>query len=1075
MAHPDKECMDKLKQAYLRHELIPFVGAGLSFPLAMPGWGTLIDDICDRFHYKGLIENREAISNLIKAYRYLDAVNEIKKAGVKEIDLKSAICGAIKREKTTAIDELPDNTYKDLAKMNCTKYLTTNYDNYLSDYVGKGSKDITHLYNEFINESNDPIYEGMVYNLHGDYTMPSTIVLSRESYDSLYKDNREYQKVLEHFRTKYIFLFIGVSLDDEYIHQVLEVSNEKFRARHFILLANVAEEKRIEMEDRYDVRILEYPVNNGDHTIGIREILDEIINVSNEIDKQEAHSQVSRGGNQGSIHQPQSMDGVKIKSLSFINDTSSFPSKDSAIYDKVKEIKKLQKNGQISQAIAEYNQIIQGSILAPFTAEDNKLVIKGLLYCYTLIRDYPSAAPLVEVAMKLPKCKVDVDLLSYIVDYHFNIGDFESAYKMANEWYEMNPSDPLLLSLKVYTETFCTEVPYEKVFVMLLTEDMELLVDTEDNNQCQFVYRLAGEIALRYKKYDDAVHLLRKAYEIDDNIFNIEDLGIATYFKAIETADDGITIKINAINLGELRKAVEYFEAGFARAKGNEQQGLHSRTAIPYLRSLFYLRKTMKFDQIYDQLIEYCSDDLYEIRRMKAINDIQLNKGSIDVLNTLNEMDKALISSEFYNMHGMTEHAIQALNPIVDKSFKDNEDIIIQFLGILLNAKVKDQFNEYFVKYCEYWRGSERMPVIQSYYHEVNCEYNEAEKSIQGIIDRDPSVMNYNILMAFYRRIGQVERIGEVYETILKDKPELVNQDPDSFYFTYHEYLMQTNNVERSYWLYSNKVISMVGSDVKKFIEVDLKIRLNDFSGLIKSTLDIYEKYRDYGETIYAYYASVAYLHYNDFEKSRYYLNLYKANGHVDHLSNSLVQKIEKKLDVLQNRTEVNGDGKANHIKYIACTAMSRTIEIRIPKNESIVIDAPALYALFNLGKKGWLEDKPEVFITFSTIEQLHNVYCYCGDELIFEIIEHLRSAENVHITSPSMESIMYTRKTFSYLVQDFYDSLNLVIQKGNPFVTAYCLPFGFQDGLPVMLPEGVKTIKVVNNGIQIYTGDPGN
>jgi len=227
------------------------VGAGLSVPLAMPGWGTLINEICERFDYEGLTRHKDEIFKLISEYRYLDAVDEMLKAGIREEDLKDSICGAIFRKRQMDSDELPDNIYKDLAKMNCTKYLTTNYDNYLSDYVGKGPSDIKHLYKEFINELDNPIYEGAVYNLHGDYTKPSTIVLSRKSYASLYQDSVEFKTLLEHFRERYVLLFIGVSLDDEYIQQVLEVKNKKLKAEHFILIANISEDQRLEMEKRY--------------------------------------------------------------------------------------------------------------------------------------------------------------------------------------------------------------------------------------------------------------------------------------------------------------------------------------------------------------------------------------------------------------------------------------------------------------------------------------------------------------------------------------------------------------------------------------------------------------------------------------------------------------------------------------------------------------------------------------------------------------------------------------------------------------------------------------------------------
>jgi hypothetical protein len=60
---------------------------------------------------------------------------------------------------------------------------------------------------------------------------------------------------------------------------------------------------------------------------------------------------------------------------------------------------------------------------------------------------------------------------------------------------------------------------------------------------------------------------------------------------------------------------------------------------------------------------------------------------------------------------------------------------------------------------------------------------------------------------------------------------------------------------------------------------------------------------------------------------------------------------------------------QVNHIKDIALKAMSKTPKIRIPKNEPVVIDTPALYALFNIGEENRLKDNLEVFITFTAIE----------------------------------------------------------------------------------------------------------
>ena len=1058
--------MQQLKKAYRERRLVPFVGAGLSFPLEMPGWGTLIDDVCNEFDYELLVEKKEEIKNLIDNYRYLDAVDEMVETGILEDDLKTAICSAIHRKKKNGVGELPDNIYKDLAKINCPVYLTTNYDNYLSDYVGKGPSEITHLFSEFINELHNPIYEAAVYNLHGDYTKPSTIVLSRESYNQLYVESNEFKKVLNYFREHYVLVFIGVSLDDEYIQEVLKVGKGKFRARHYILLANISNEKRRELEKEYDVRVIKYSAESGDHTTGIRDILNEIIYIS---DEEEMSNFITAKKSDDYIP---SMNYRKHERLPLINEVHSAHLKDSKIYAEVQEIKKLQESGQVDEAISKYNQIFQRSVFEPLSMEELALVIKGLLYNYILIRDYHSAKSLIETTYKLPKSRENVDLLSNIVDFYFNSRDFETAYKITKEWYDLYPTDPILYGLKIYTETANDQITYESAIAKLVTDEREIVIETEDDHEKQFIFRLVGELALHHKQYDDAVSLLRKAYEIDDNIFNIEDLGIATYFKAIEKADDGIKIKTSDINLAELNKAVEYFEAGFARAKGNLRRGVFSRVAVPYLRSLFYLGKTLEFDQTYDQLVEYCEDDIAEIRRMKAMSDIQLNKLNLDTVNTLNEIDKALILTEYYNIRKMYEHALAEIKPVADKYFETKEEVVLQLLFTYFNAKQKHQYNEYFEEYGIYWGTSERMPLVQSYYYEINEEYAKAEEVLKNLIKESPVIINYSLLISFYKRTGQNDRIGDVYESIMNGESNIVEQDPEGFYITYHQYLMETNNIEKAYWLFKQAMENIAGSDILKFMEVEIKMRLLDFTDVAEKSLDIFEKYQEYGEMIFAYYAAVGYLHYNNFEKSRYYLDVYKAKGHVDERSAQLVKQLEDKLDVLQKRKQPTKEGRTHLIREIAYRSISNSQIIRIPKNETVVIDTPALYVLFHLGKQELLTDNLKVHVTFTTIEQLQNAYCLSGDEVILKILDYIREKDIFEIKSPTIESEIYIRQNSRREFLDFYDSLNLSLQTCNPLVTAYHLPIGSQeDGKPVILPEGFKTIKILNGEIQIYTG----
>lgn len=1077
MCEIDKIHLRKLNNAYRKGQLVPFVGAGLSVPFGMPGWGTLIYDICNDFNYTISEERKNEINKYIENLQYLKAVEKMKQFGVSEEDLRFSICSAIQQKKKSKKDE-PDNIYKDLARMNCTKYLTTNYDNYLSDYIGVASYEITHLYDEFINELDDSIYHNMVYNLHGDYKRPSSIILSEDSYNNLYYDNHEFRKILEHFRERYTLLFIGISLDDKYIQEILEVSKDRLKARHYILLSGILPEKRVRLEKQYNITILEYKSTNGGHTREIRKILNEIMKVDGELENQKQYRQSTNinrimKANDEFENQKQYYQSTDVNNLHGImgprtdnplifKEATLLPAEDSAIHEKIKEIIKIQKQGQIDEAISEYNKILQGSISEPLSKNERKLVIKGLLYCYILNRDYKGAESLVETAGKLQKSEEDVDLLSYLIDYYFNIEDYKSAYNIANDWHKAYHNNPLIVALYYYTKIIYEKLPYEHIFNIFLTKEMELNINTTDDNQKQFIYRLAGEIAIFKKNYDDAVYLLRKAYEVDDNIFNIEDLGIATYLKALENADDGTIIKINNINMDWLSKAVEYFELSFVRAKPGGKGGVYSRIAIPYMRSLFYLGKIIEFDNMYNQLIDYCQDDILEIQRMKAINNIWLNKFNKNDVNGLYEKDRILILNEYYNMHEMYDHAMGVLEKVIDKYLDEDEDVLIQFLVTCLNAKETEKFNKYYKVYTAKWSHSNNMGLVKSLYCETNGSYLEAEKEIRKIIKSQPSAGNYNLLISFFNRTHQISNIGRVYEEVINSGQKIIESDIDGFYISYHEYLMKNNNTRKALWLYNNKVKNHVSPDIRQLIQIDLKMRLEDYHELPEISIYLYEKYKDYGDLIHAYNASVAYLHHNEFEKSRYCLNMYKSNGYVDQKSNLAVQRVEERLDILQNRVQMGRYDGVNHLENIAKNTMAASKNINIPRNDPLVIDLIALYILCNINELKRLKHNPEVLIAFKTIEQLHNIYCENGDKLILEIIEFTRNAENVHLRSPSMESVLNNRENKPDINQDYLDSLALAYEKGYSFVKAYDLPIGFYKNKPIMTRTGLNTIKFV-------------
>lgn len=1064
--------IENLKTAYRNKRLVPFIGAGLSFPFKMPGWGTLIDDICDMYDYEELIKKREQIKNLIGEYKFLDAVDLMVGTGVPEEDIKSAISLSIHKQKSENKENEPDSIYKDLARMNCTKYLTTNYDNYLSDYVGNGPSDIRHLYDEYINEIDNKHYESMVYNLHGDYKKSSTIVLSRSSYNTLYNDSAEFKAILENFRERYTFLFIGVSFDDEYLRKVLEVIKGKLRAKHYLLSHNISHEKRVELERKYDIRVIKYPVINGNHTEGIRQVLSEIIHVDLKDESNSVFLNSNQHQNEAGLSFSKIKDETSLKKSPLMDETIPAIIKESKVYKEVQAIKTLQDRGELEKAATEYNKIFQRSIYEPISEPEKNIVIKGMLYNYTLLRDYKAADALINISMNLPHSKENIDLLSYIVDFYFNQEEFESAYNVAVRWYEDCPDEPMILGLKLYTETVFKNIPIKKAISQLVDSNGELIFDDLEKQEIQFIYRLIGELGIWFKDYSLAIRYLQKAYEIKDNIFNLEDLGIAYYFKSLENADDGIKISISNIDFGILNKAVEFFEHALVRAKGSIKIGVKSRIAIPYLRSLFYLKKTVKFIESYDELIEYCQKDNYEISRMKAIIDIQLDNLGSKELENLNKVDKALILGEYYASKKLYDKALSHIKPIAEETFDENENVIIQLLLIYFHASDRDNFNKNYEKYLQKWPKSQHQTLLQIYHLEINGNVEDAESNILDIIKFKPTTANYALLVGFYYRIGQISKIGKLYEEVLEEQPDVVAQEPESFYFVYHEYLMQMNNLEKAYELFKKASKDIGNGDVIKFMEVEIKIRLFDFTGVAENSIQIFEKYHEYGESIFSYYAAVAYMHYLELEKARQYLDIYKANGRVDQRSLELVNRVESRLDILQGHRKINPTGQPHQIGVHAYNSFKNSKSLQLPKDQQVIIDAPSLYIIFKEGLLEALEDCKKIILTFTTIDQLQKDYCDTGDEVLQKIIQYLGENEKIEIVSPSIESILKRGSRALEKFQDYYDSLSLAIEIDVLFISSYHLPLNQVNGRPVYLPLCFKVIRIENGEIQIH-GDP--
>lgn len=270
-------------QFYKDGNLIPIIGAGCSMPFGLPGWDVLIQQIAvESIENEGLIE---AVNYYIKSHDYWEAIKSIKDFGnLNEDDIKQDVA---KKISCIKIDETVDNNLVDLASMDFDIYLTTNYDHFLNKYVDTKCIPICLADIDFNIQS---LYERKskpnksIYHLHGHISNPGTIVISRESYEMLYK-NEKYQKMFNLLGASKAFLFIGMSFDDQFMRTLLEKHVDVFKSKSFILLDKAQNSKFKELKEKYNIEIIEYNSSTGGHIVAIRNVLKEIS--TSQIDSQD--------------------------------------------------------------------------------------------------------------------------------------------------------------------------------------------------------------------------------------------------------------------------------------------------------------------------------------------------------------------------------------------------------------------------------------------------------------------------------------------------------------------------------------------------------------------------------------------------------------------------------------------------------------------------------------------------------------------------------------------------------------------------------------------------------------------
>ncbi|MGG4012874.1 SIR2 family protein [Bacillus smithii] len=235
--------------------IIPFIGSGVSIPLNLPSWGEMIRNL-----------KSELEAPLIPAFtRYVDTGNYLK--ALSFLEENTLLDKELIKEKIVdEFEKIPkdvlyqnDNNYVDLYNMNSKFYITTNYDNLLTDYISKKepSVSVAYTWKDIINMQNF-LRENKkrVLHIHGHIQKTDTMIVTEEDYKNLYQNTSIKDNLLGIMGTNNL-LFIGFSFNDEFFKMLYKDITSSIKGNHYILLPNVTMDKAKKiMEDAPGLRVI---------------------------------------------------------------------------------------------------------------------------------------------------------------------------------------------------------------------------------------------------------------------------------------------------------------------------------------------------------------------------------------------------------------------------------------------------------------------------------------------------------------------------------------------------------------------------------------------------------------------------------------------------------------------------------------------------------------------------------------------------------------------------------------------------------------------------------------------------
>ena len=790
----EEKLLVKLQDIYSRKLLIPVVGSGLSIPLQMPDWKTLILEAAKHF---GLADGvKKQMELLLEKYEFLDAIDMMIEQGIAEEELQNFIAVYIDRIKRKAPPN-QENNYYDLAKMKQIRFLTTNYDEYLNDIVGVRSFPLQRLSQISVNEFGLREYDDLVIPLHGEISHPDSIVFSRKSYEKLY-GTEQFEREFQHLRTHFTFLFMGFSFEDLYFQKMFEKVLNRFEATHYILFSDrVRKEqpKKINfLRQKYGVEVIFYHASSEGHVKPISRLLHQVCGlVDPDIDCSELIKLPEKPERAMSIEEAEIIERGR----------------------------KAIEGERLTEVCEVYSGEYHGENFRKHSMAFQVEIICGLLWYNGFVRRNDLNELLYEREMRNPEMKEMQSKFTFMFAQSlWNMRQYERCLELLEE-YEgeeqefmaffkdtvkcfqkfLPESSDVSGELSVYGECDRTEeekmeyrtayAAYKKKYVNEETYNLLNLRQYKNKEIQQTIYYYLGVTAGQlFHEHREAIQYLNRAYELTPLMSVCEELAhnyLELGHNAVRYRENG---KTHELDIDSLLKAKIRFQYLMNFEDETARHDFYKRSGYAYLRTLFWLRDYREFEKFYQ---EAAADipEAYDLFFMKAQVDVQSGRSAdAELLKKLNEQDR--IYMEFLQMQVEAGHVSPANREQQMKAWErilvradelghpmnDRRvvtllfDAIIFSKSILYYEKMKEIYPE------EVWRDLEELGFADELYGRVLEAQTKFEQAFETYQDYQGT---FQILRGFYIRQGNRNAYEKLYSRVIATPPNEMFQTAEFF------------------------------------------------------------------------------------------------------------------------------------------------------------------------------------------------------------------------------------------------------------------------------------------------------